>query len=99
MQNEIKSLLFQRNADIVRYVDISGLGPDQTQGFSKAIVFCMGLSKKFVMATRHGVALEQNETIDKEHEADGMQIGLHVPLAGHAHLYYHKSLYYWGGSS
>lgn len=37
MDTEIKNALFERGADIVRFVDISKLSAKQTQGFSKAI--------------------------------------------------------------
>ncbi|NJA71805.1 epoxyqueuosine reductase, partial [Clostridioides difficile] len=48
MNDELKSILYNKGVDIVRFVDISEFPINQTQGFSKAILFCIGLSKKFI---------------------------------------------------
>ncbi len=45
MDDELKDALYKRGADIVRFVDISELKAKQTQGFTKAILFCIVLSK------------------------------------------------------
>jgi len=70
MNNNISQLLFEKGADIVRFVDISNLSPDLTQGFTKAIVFCIALSKDFIIAIRDGAQTDQDEFVDKEHETD-----------------------------
>ncbi len=46
MNDELKSILYNKGVDIVRFVDISEFPINQTHGFSKAILFCIGLSKK-----------------------------------------------------
>ena len=48
MNDELKSILYNKGVDIVRFVDISEFPINQTQGFSKAILFCIGLSKKLL---------------------------------------------------
>ena len=67
---EIEKALFDRGADIVRFVDISHLPESQTQGFAKAVVFCMALSKAYILAKYNGEMTEKDEFADKEHEAD-----------------------------
>lgn len=70
MDSEIKNALYKNNVDIVRFVDISSLDKNQTQGFTKAIVFCLALSPKFILAMRDNTKIEHNEFADKEHETD-----------------------------
>lgn len=70
MDNEIKNALYERNVDIVRFVDISSLDCNQTQGFTKAIVFCLALSPEFILAMRDGLKTEHDDFVDKEHESD-----------------------------
>jgi hypothetical protein len=65
MDTEIRTVLFEKGADIVRFVDISGLPEKQTQGFTKAILFCMGLSKEFVLKVYHDKHVP-TETNDKQ---------------------------------
>lgn len=48
MNDEIKKELFERDVDIIRFVDISIFSENQTLGFDKAILFCMALSKRDV---------------------------------------------------
>ena len=71
MNNIIKEILFEKGADIIRFVDISNLPASQTQGYGKAILFCMALSKDFIIAMRAGEKREQ-EFVDKEHETDAL---------------------------
>ena len=70
MNAQIENLLIERGADIVRFVDVSALPADKTHGFTKAIVFCVALSKAFVVAVRNGDKIERDEFADKEHETD-----------------------------
>jgi len=70
MDNEIKNALYGKGMNIVRFVDISSLSLNQTQGFTKAIVFCMALSKEFIIAIRDGAQTDRDEFVDKEHETD-----------------------------
>lgn len=70
MDNEIKNVLYERGIDIVRFVDISYLDKNQTQGFTKAIVFCLALSPEFILAIHDDIKTEHDEFVDKEHETD-----------------------------
>jgi len=71
MNRDIEKALFERGADIVRFIDISSLPMSQTQGYTRAILFCMALSKDFIIAMRAGEKREQ-EFVDKEHETDAI---------------------------
>ena len=71
MNSNIEKALFERGADIVRFIDISSLPINQTQGYTRAILFCMALSKDFIIAMRAGEKREQ-EFVDKEHETDAL---------------------------
>lgn len=70
MDTEIKNVLYERGADIVRFVDISKLSIKQTQGFSKAILFCMVLSRKFITDMRNNLQIDHDEFVEKEHRTD-----------------------------
>ncbi|MDR0469941.1 MAG: 4Fe-4S binding protein [Peptococcaceae bacterium] len=74
MNIEIEKLLRERGAGIVRFVDISSLPMDQTQGFVKAVLFCIPLSKGYVQAVRDGadIDVEHDEFVDREHETDAV---------------------------
>lgn len=72
MNNEIQTLLHKKGANIVRFVDISSLSTTKTQGFTKAIVFLMALSREFIRAIRDDIKPECDEFVDKEHAADGL---------------------------
>ena len=69
MNDKIEKLLFEKGADIVRFVDISGLPSEQTQGYTKAIIFCAALPKEFILAVRNGEKTGY-EFADIEHETD-----------------------------
>jgi epoxyqueuosine reductase len=70
MDTELKNALYERGADIVRFVDISELSTKQTQGFSKAILFCMVLSRKFITDMRNNSQTDHDEFVEKEHMTD-----------------------------
>lgn len=70
MNSEITKELHERGADIVRFVDISELPDVQTQGFSKAIVVSMVLSRKFINDKLSDEPTEHDEFVHKEHETD-----------------------------
>lgn len=72
MDNELKSFLFERGADIVRFVDISELPTKHTQGFTKAIIFCMGLSKRFVLDTYNNMAVEHDDYLEKDQRVNDL---------------------------
>jgi epoxyqueuosine reductase QueG len=91
MNPEIEKLLFERGADIVRFVDVSDLPFDQTLGFSKAIVFCMALSKEFIIAVKNGEKTGRDEFVDKEHETDALADWLAEYLIGEGHKAYSQS--------
>jgi len=71
MNDQIEKLLSEKGADIVRFADISGLPAEQTQGFAKAIVFCVAFSKDFILAVRNG-EMTGHEFADMEHETDAL---------------------------
>ena len=71
MNSKIEKMLLKRGADIVRFIDITNLPISQTQGYARAILFCMALSKDFIIAMRVGEKREQ-EFVDKEHETDAL---------------------------
>ncbi|MBN2851202.1 MAG: 4Fe-4S binding protein, partial [Clostridia bacterium] len=70
MNLELQRELFDRGADIVRFLDISELPEKQTQGFNKAILFCMVLSKQFVRDMRNNKKTDHDEFIEKEQKSD-----------------------------
>lgn len=70
MDTELKNALYERGADIVRFVDISELPERQTQGFPKAILFCMVLSRKFITDMRKDLQIDHDEFLEKEHITD-----------------------------
>lgn len=95
MDNEIKKMLYEKGVDIVRFVDISAFALSQTQGFSKAIVFCKGLSREFVIAMRDGKKTDRDEFVDKEHETDDLAdlLAEYIKLKGyHAYSQSEKSI-------
>ena len=70
MNEQIEGFLYERGADVVRFVDISGLPANLTQGFATAVLFCMALSRDFVIAALDIETLEHDEFVEKEHETD-----------------------------
>jgi len=72
MNKTIQQFLIQQGADTVRFADISALPERQTQGYKKAVVFCLALTKKFILDVRGGLVIdEQNdEFVQKEKRAD-----------------------------
>jgi epoxyqueuosine reductase QueG len=90
MNSIIEKLLYEKRVDIIRFVDISNLPASQTQGFSKAILFCMALSKDFIMAIRNGETIE-GEFVAKEHETDAIADWLAEYLQQRGHQSYSQS--------
>lgn len=90
MQN-IERMLKDKGADIVRFVDISGLPHTQTQGFSKAIVFCMALKRDFILAMRDGKQIEHDDFVEKEHAADALADELAEYIRQRGHRAYSQS--------
>ncbi len=70
MDTELKNALYERGANIVRFVDISELPTEQTQGFPKAILFCMVLSRKFITDMRNDLQTDHDEFVEKEQKTD-----------------------------
>ena len=58
--------------DLVRFVDISALPTNQTQGFQKAVLFCTALSKEFIISVRNGEEVDYDEFGEKEHKTDAL---------------------------
>ena len=91
MDDTIKKLLFDKGADIIRFVDISSLSEDQNQGYKKAIVFCMALSTSFIIAMHNGAETERDEYLEKEQETDALADWLAEYLTQEGYLAYSQS--------
>jgi len=72
LNREIEKMLLDRGADIVRFVDISELLPEETRGFRSAIVICKALSREFLLAFLNGEETEQDEFMENERETDAI---------------------------
>jgi ferredoxin len=70
MDTDLKTAMYDRGADVVRFVDISELSPRQTQGFTKAIIFCLPLSKEFVTDVYNNIKVEQDDYLEKEQKVN-----------------------------
>ena len=71
MNDEIERELLERGANIVRFVDISSFPEKQTLGFDKAILFCMTLSKKYILDMLNNMPVDENgEFLIKEQNVD-----------------------------
>ncbi len=70
MDTELKTILKEKGANIVRFVDISELPQQQTQGFTKAIVFCIALSKEFITNIYNNVHVEHDEFLEKDEKVN-----------------------------
>jgi len=72
MNAQIKNALVDRSADIVRFIDISMLDKCQAQDFTKAIVFGMALTKKFILDVYNDLTTDYSEFGDKEHKSEDL---------------------------
>ena len=72
MNKKIEKLLLDKGADIVRFVDISELLPEETRGFNSAIVICKAYSREFLQAQLNGEDTEQDEFVDNERETEAI---------------------------
>lgn len=70
MDSEIEAVMYEKGADIVRFVDISEHTANRTQGFTKAVVFCLVLSKKYIFDIYNNIQIEHDEFLEKEQKAD-----------------------------
>ncbi|MCC0648521.1 epoxyqueuosine reductase [Clostridioides sp. ZZV15-6598] len=70
MNDELKSILYNEGVDIIRFVDISEFPINQTRGFSKAILFCIGLSKKFIKDIYNSLPTDSDEFLEKEEKME-----------------------------
>ncbi|WP_227862930.1 hypothetical protein [Clostridioides sp. ES-S-0049-02] len=70
MNDELKSILYNEGVDIIRFVDISEFPINQTLGFSKAILFCIGLSKKFIKDIYNNLPTDRDEFLEKEEKVE-----------------------------
>lgn len=68
MNDAIKKVLLEQGVDIVRFVDISCFSKEQTLGFEKAILFCIVLSKKYIIDIWNGkpIDYDNDEYLAKE---------------------------------
>ena len=74
MNDEIKNVLFERGVDIVRFVDISCFSKEQNFGFEKAIIFCIVLSKEYIIEILNGkeIDYDNDEYLTKELKVEKM---------------------------
>ncbi|SDY92563.1 hypothetical protein SAMN05660462_01265 [Proteiniborus ethanoligenes] len=70
MNNVLRNIMYEKGADIVRYVDISELPLEQTQGFTKAIIFCLALSKRFIINTFNNIQMAHDEYLEKDQKVN-----------------------------
>lgn len=72
MDVEIQTALHEQGADIVRFVDISHLPSEQTQGFTKAIIFTIPLSKEFISGVYNNVPIQNDEYLEKDEKVNNL---------------------------
>ena len=72
MNDEIMKFLLEHEASIVRFVDISHFSKEQTHGYEKAILFCMALSRQYLVYFLNGKPLDfdNDEYLTKEHKVE-----------------------------
>ena len=72
MNSEITKELQERDANIVRFVDISGFPAEQTLGYDKAILFCMILSKEYLVDRYNDLPMDmdKDEYLEKERKVE-----------------------------
>jgi len=68
MDDEIKKVLIEQGADIVRFIDISCFSKEHTLGYKKAVLFCMVLSKEYIIDIQSGkeIDYDNDEYLTKE---------------------------------
>lgn len=69
INEKIINFLSEKGIEYVRFTNISGLPDKETQGFKYAIVFCLPLSKKFILDMLNGIPVH-DEFLEKEILAD-----------------------------
>jgi epoxyqueuosine reductase QueG len=91
LNKTIEKLLLDRGVDIVRFVDISKLLPEETRGFKSAIILCKAISKEFILAQLNGEETEQDEFIENELEVDAIADWLSGYLASEGYRAFSQS--------
>lgn len=70
---KIRTILEERGADLIRFVDITDFPKEQTLGFGKAILFCMALSKKYILEAAIEIPPpEKDEFLIKEQNVEAL---------------------------
>lgn len=69
MDSIITGYLHDNGSSIVRFIDISTIPPRQTQGFPKAVVFLLPLSRQFILDVYNGNPNIDDEFLQKEEKA------------------------------
>lgn len=72
MNKEFEELLRSHGAEFIRFADISAIPEKARLGFSKAIIFIIPLSKKFVLDVKNGVPFEKDDFTEKEIKCDAL---------------------------
>ena len=88
MNEEITKELQKRGVTIVRFVDISKLSEKQTQGLTKAILFCMPLSQKFILDVHENLPIKHDEFIEKEEMIPNFKINNLCKYFSQAKIFY-----------
>lgn len=91
MDMDLKTAMYERGADTVRFVDISELSSKQTQGFTKAIVFSLGLSKKFITDTYNDLQVEHDDYLEKDQRVNELAEWLAVYIQQKGYRAYAQS--------
>ncbi len=72
LSNDIRDKFINKGADIVRFVDVSKITKEKTLGFDTAILFCMALSKQFILGTYKNLPMESEEFLEKEKQVEDL---------------------------
>ena len=91
LTNEIICLLKAKGADIIRFTDISSISADQRQGFKNAIIFCLPLSREFIIVKHNNLETKGDEFSEKEHEADELADRLAEYICEKGYIAYSQS--------
>lgn len=91
MNNVLRNIMYEKGADIVRYVDISELPLEQTQGFTKAIIFCLALSKRFIINTFNNIQMAHDEYLEKDQKVNELAEWLAIYIQQRGYRAYAQS--------
>lgn len=70
MNVELDNELRKKGVDIVRFVDVSEFPIEQAKKLTKAILFCITLTKEFILAMHNNLPTVRDEFLEKEHKVE-----------------------------